>query len=159
VKKLILVRHSNAEAGSFSTPDFKRKLTPMGKNIANLQASRIANKKIIPDLIITSTALRAQETTDIFINVLKFNGLVQSHGFLYEDFTTFDFFELINNISESYHTVLIVGHNPTISIMASRLDSNVMVSFSPCTVAVFETNNNWTSIEVDSCSIKELMQP
>jgi len=154
-KKLILVRHSDAESGSFSSPDIKRRLTPEGKNKANMQARRLLKKNLLPDLIITSTASRALETTEIFSNVLKFNCSVLQMSFLYEDFTTSDFFALLNEISDSIKTVVIIGHNPTISVMASRLDLDAMVSFNPCSVGIFDINTSWNSVLVGDAKLAE----
>ena len=148
MKELILIRHSNAESGSFSTPDFDRKLSAKGKDRVQLQANILLNKHKTPDLIITSSAKRALETAHIFSDLLNKDCPIQQIPFLYEDFTTCDFFNLINKIGDSCDTVILVGHNPTISVMASRLDSDELFSFKPCTMCVFEVGNKWANVDI-----------
>ena len=158
MKQLILVRHSDAESGSFSLPDINRRLTPEGKNKANLQVRRLLSGDLKPDLLITSTAKRAVETTEIFSNVLKFRRSILQVSFLYEDFTTSDFFALLNEISESVNTVILVGHNPTISVMASRLDPDVLVSFNPCSIGIFNIGSFWNSVSVGDSKMIEYFE-
>lgn len=148
MKKIVLIRHSNAESGSFDTSDFNRKLSAKGKQRAKQQANLLLTKNTIPDLIITSNAKRSYETALAFAEVLNKNCPVQQVSFLYEDFTTNDFFNLINKIDDCYETVFLVGHNPTISTMASRLDSDELFTFKPCTICVFEVGNKWQTVDI-----------
>lgn len=158
MKKLILLRHSFAESGSFSTPDFNRRLTPKGKSRANLHANKLLKKGLVPDLIITSTAIRAEETTEIISTVLNYRGPINRVSLLYEDFATLDFFKLLNNINSSMNTVLLIGHNPTISTMASRIDRDSLVSFRPCSIGIFEVNSKWNQLEVGSGRMVEYVE-
>ncbi len=148
MKQLVLVRHSDTESTSFSMPDRARKLTPKGKNKAKIQASRLKKINLIPDLIITSDAIRAEETADIFSKALCSNCPMLKVPFLYEDFTTTEFFTLINELDDSYNTVFIVGHNPNISLMASRLDAESIVSFNTCSIGIFNLADCWSKVEV-----------
>ena len=50
-------------------------------------------------------------------------------------------------------TVIIIGHNPTISVMASRLDLDAMVSFNPCSVGIFDINSSWNSVLVGDAKL------
>jgi phosphohistidine phosphatase len=157
VKKLILVRHSDAEHSSFDTPDFDRRLTPQGQKRAKLQANLLLNKNLIPNLIITSNAIRAKETVALLLTILNPDCQIQLVPFLYDDFTTTDFFNLISSIDENKTVVMVVGHNPTISVMASRLDFKSQLSFKPCSMAIFNTTKEWNLLEVGDAKLSDFM--
>lgn len=157
VKKLILVRHSDAEHSSFDTPDFDRRLTPQGRKRAKLQANQLLTKNLIPNLVITSNAIRAKETASIFLPILNPDCQIQHVPFLYDDFTTTDFFNLISSIDANKTVVMVVGHNPTISVMASRLDFKSQLSFKPCSMAIFNTAKEWNLLEVGTAILSDIM--
>jgi len=157
VKKIILIRHSDAETGSFDSTDFNRRLTDKGKNKANIQANRLKQIQIVPDLIISSNAVRALETTQIISSILSPNCLIQQIPFLYEDFTTSEFFDLLSNIDNSIDTLILVGHNPNISIMAARLDKTAKVNFAPCSIGIFFLVSDWNTIEKGGAKLIEFI--
>ena len=159
MSRLILIRHSIAESGSFETSDFERKLTPQGVKRAYNQSEELKNKNIKPDLIISSSATRAIETAGIFSEQIGERCPVKEVPFLYENYTTNEFFSFLNTIDNKYSTVLLVGHNPTISEMAYRLDSDVSVAFSPCEIVIVSVGNNWNLLEVGGGKIDEVISP
>ena len=159
MKKIVLIRHSNAEPGGFSTPDFDRKLSAKGRERAVLQANTLLNNSGIPDLIITSNAKRAHETALIFSEILNKNCPIQQVPFLYEDFATSDFFNLINGINDSYNNIIVIGHNPTISVMASKLDSDELFSFKPCAMCIFEVGNKWGDVDIADGNLISFIAP
>ena len=159
MKELILVRHSNAESESFSNSDFDRKLSGKGIKRAKSQAIEMQSRGKVPDLIITSSAVRAIETADIFFEIFENNCPIKEVAYLYEDFTTSDFFNLINSIDNSYSTVMLVGHNPTISAMAYRLDSDNSISFRPCEISIYNVGDRWDTLEVDGGEFLDVISP
>lgn len=159
MKRLIFIRHSNAESGSFEMSDFERRLTPKGIKRAQRQANELKSKAIVPNLIITSNAARAIETTNIFHDIIGEGCKVQEVPFLYDDFTTSDFFNLINSIDESYSTVLLIGHNPTISDMISKFDFDFSISLRPCEIVIISIEDLWKTVEVDGGNIVDIISP
>lgn len=159
MNELILIRHSNAESESFNNSDFERKLSDKGIKRAKHQANKMQLSGKIPDLIITSSAVRAIETSNIFLEELRADCPVKEIPFLYEDFTTSDFFNLLNSIDNSYSTVMLVGHNPTISSMAYRLDSNISISFRPCEISIYNVGDRWDKLEVGGGRVVDVISP
>lgn len=146
IKTLILIRHSFAEGGGYS--DIRRKLTPLGNTIGKRQAKILLNENLLPEVIISSNAVRAKETSEIIYRVLKPKNGIELNAMLYKDYTTQDFFDLINSLSCNINVVAIVAHNPNLSAMASRLDSQCYINFKPCSIAVFNCGESWQDAEV-----------
>ncbi|MDA3894454.1 MAG: hypothetical protein PF517_22560 [Salinivirgaceae bacterium] len=156
MNKLILARHSYAESGTSNGSDFKRKLTPIGNEVANSQAKQLLDKGLIPNLIITSNAQRAIETTRVFQKLLNTSCPIFQVSFLYDDYTTAEFFDLVNQISSLHQIVLIMGHNPTISLMSARLDNTTNYPFKPGSLAVFNCGE-WSEVEVGNSKVLEYL--
>ena len=64
MKKLLIMRHAKSCWKDSDLSDHERPLKKRGKNDAKKMGKLLKSKKIIPDVIICSTAERAKETAD-----------------------------------------------------------------------------------------------
>jgi len=69
MKKLLLVRHAKAEKDT-GGKDFDRPLKYIGMQDAGFMADRLKEKLMVPEYIVTSPALRARTTAEIFADHL-----------------------------------------------------------------------------------------
>jgi phosphohistidine phosphatase len=122
-KTLILVRHSKAENRNNLFGDIKRPLTKEGKADSLKIANLLLRSGIKPDFILSSSATRASQTTEIFSNVLKTEtkNIRISRKFYY--CSSKYILDHIVGIKEDINCVLIVAHNPGISDLARGLSS------------------------------------
>jgi phosphohistidine phosphatase len=108
---LILWRHADAEDG---TPDLARSLTPKGrrqaKNIAHWLASRLPKETHI----IVSPAVRAQQTADAL------NAKFETVRAIAPGASAADVLEAAG-WPQRKGAVLVVGHQPTLGLVASML--------------------------------------
>src|SRR5436190_1452722 len=121
MKRLTLVRHAQAESAVSEQSDFERTLTRRGQRDATEMARRLKQHKQQIDLILSSPALRALATAEIFLQVLKVpvNRLTAD-----ERLYTAGSQELLQTLRESDDRakhVLIVAHNPGITEFADKL--------------------------------------
>lgn len=154
MKKLILIRHSFAEMGSEAPTDFDRNLTPTGIIIAQNQAELLTRNQLIPEIIISSDANRALQTSAEFLNILKPRLGIKKMRLLYSDYTTAEFFNVLNSIDNKINVVAIVGHNPSVSAMANRLDPASRNGFKPGSMAVFSISEKWSDLQVGNAKIE-----
>jgi phosphohistidine phosphatase len=112
MKKLLLIRHAKAEKDTVAK-DIDRPLKYPGIQDARFMADRLKEKGIIPQLIITSPALRTKTTAEIFADAFKLAD-PRSEKSIYEA-TQQTWLKAINRISDQYDFVAIVGHNPGVS--------------------------------------------
>lgn len=112
--KLYLVRHAQAEDGS---PDFERRLTEAGR-----ERSRVLGKWLEPWLedarILTSPAARARETAEILCQRIRFGGALEHEPLLYGGSLS-AIARVIWGCKEP--ALVLVGHDPTLSELASEL--------------------------------------
>ncbi|MFA6401014.1 MAG: histidine phosphatase family protein [Salinivirgaceae bacterium] len=160
MKKLILMRHSNAENDSPTIPDIERNITEKGIQLIKTQALKLQKKSLFPDRIITSPAKRAFNTAALLAKQLNIHSNITIESFLYDDYTTQEFLNYLRKMPDSLDTVLIVGHNPTISRIASLLTNTHSFSFSPASIAVISISvEQWQFIEVELFKAKLFMAP
>ena len=144
-RTLIVMRHAKTEEQKENQTDFERNLTDRGKNNAALMAERLADKGYHPDTILTSSANRTEQTTEIFIKSGKFTGAKKiSIKELYH--ATPDKMETaIMSVSDDVKTLMIVGHNPGISEFVYDCNSKAITASMPTSaIAIFTfTAANW----------------
>jgi len=152
MKKIILMRHSYAENGSHTIPDMERTVTEKGIQQIKTQALKLQKTNHLPDKIITSPAKRAIKTASILAKQLNILVNPTIEPFLYDDYTTQEFINYLQKTPDSVETVLIVGHNPTITSIASMLTQTQSFSFSPAAIAVINLHiDQWHSALVEHC--------
>lgn len=120
MKNLLLVRHAKAEKRSAEIDDFERKLTKVGRNDSKEVAEYVAKLLNNVDLLVTSPALRAKETAEIFAKSFKSKPKITEEEILYEGEVE-EIIEKIPNIIKGYNNVIIFGHNPTFDELAKKL--------------------------------------
>lgn len=148
MKELILMRHGIAESASFGTDDFERNLTSKGRQVVERQGKIIADKNIVPQKIITSSARRTRTTAEILAYEWGVKKVLDTEKWLYHDFTTNDFLKWLAKTDPNIQRLLVIGHNPTISNMAYRLSEQVDFSFNPATWAYITFNvDSWGQVQ------------
>jgi phosphohistidine phosphatase len=111
VKTLILMRHAHAAQGE---DDFARPLTDRGQKQAEVVGADLQELGLVPDSVVCSSALRARRTAEIVAALLAFSGEIVKSDLLY-DASMMDYFKAIQGTADAANTLLLVGHNPSVS--------------------------------------------
>ncbi|MBE9582886.1 histidine phosphatase family protein [Mucilaginibacter sp. JRF] len=112
MKKLLLIRHAQAtHEGGFT--DFERPLTPKGIREATTMAERIKAKGILPQLLVSSSALRTMGTADIFTQHLPVNKPLTNKDIY--DASPKTLLKIVSQFADVADFIALVGHNPGIS--------------------------------------------
>jgi len=121
VKRLTLMRHANAQWKDPQVSDFDRPLNRRGTSEAEAMSRRLIELKLIPTILLTSSARRAQQTADIVareLGVLPRN--MRSEESLYLA-PVADILRVIQTTGPRIPHLMIVGHNPGITEIANLL--------------------------------------
>jgi phosphohistidine phosphatase len=119
-RRLTLVRHGKAEAVDLSPEDFERTLTRRGEIEAQEIAKRIVHRELVPDLILVSPAERAWATAEIIAAACELDAKqVQCARELYLAARE-TIWRLLTERAASLGHIMICGHNPGLSELASR---------------------------------------
>ena len=124
MKKILFVRHARAVKDE-SIPDKDRPLLPKGIQSARDIVKDLTAEGLSFDLIATSPALRALETARVFARAeAKGPDRIVVLPEWYESMTMKRFTAWIKDIPDYNSTVVIVGHNPDLSLLISQFDSS-----------------------------------
>lgn len=111
MKTLFLLRHAKSSWKDKTCPDHERRLNSRGRRAAGTMSSFLKQEKVSPDLILSSSAVRARDTIDIMTrsvmraSELRFDERI--YGAPVEKLI-----EVIAQIDKGACSALIVGHNP-----------------------------------------------
>ncbi|MCI4063533.1 histidine phosphatase family protein [Micromonospora sp. R77] len=129
-RTLVLLRHAKAEQ-SPGTPDAERRLTARGHADAAAAGAWLARHALLPDVVLCSAARRTRQTWHGV--ALGMTGsppeggpagsspLVRYEPAAYEA-SPEQLLELVRSVSPTVGTVLLVAHNPGISLLSALLD-------------------------------------
>ncbi|WP_194947972.1 SixA phosphatase family protein [Actinomyces trachealis] len=158
-RTLVLVRHSKASHDAPS--DIERPLTKRGKDMAEALAKELAHRVGQVDLMLVSPAARARQTAHPIVNRLS-PGEVRVEALIYET-GPFGILTLINTVPETAGSIVVVGHEPTISSLARVLhDSDdaqaAEISFGvpTATAVVINVEGDWAGLTARSAHIREV---
>ena len=148
MKTLYLLRHAKSSWDSQAMEDFDRPLNERGYADAHLTGKYLHAKKIKVDRVISSPAVRALSTAVIISRHLEFpadNILIRQQ--LY-DSAVKDYLNCIAGI-EKEDSILLTGHNNTISEVAQKLSIQRVNELKTCAIVCIRfAFNSWADIMV-----------
>lgn len=131
--RLVLVRHAKSDWGDAAVSDHDRPLNERGRRDAPVMARRLAETGFRPDLIVASTALRARTTAEVF--GAEFGVAVSLDRELYgAPASTL----LAAAVASRAASVVVVAHDPGMSVLAGWLSDDAIAHMPTCAVARFE---------------------
>jgi len=147
MKNLVLVRHAKSSWDNPEWSDFDRPLNKRGLRDAPFLADILVKKGFVPDLIISSTAKRAKETVHFFSGALKYDiKRIEFELGIYERGTKF-IINKLSNLESQINNVLLVGHNPDITSLATFFSGDFFDNIPTCGMVSIKFNfNEWENI-------------
>jgi len=133
VKTLLIVRHAKSDWGNAGLADHDRPLNDRGRRDAPHMGRRLAERGTVPDVIRSSTALRARTTAEAFADALGVEASVELDETMYAT-SVAHLLEIIAGLDGAAHTVMLVGHNPESTALVRRL-TGAEVELPTCAVA------------------------
>src|SRR4030066_200153 len=117
MKTLYLARHAKSYWKDQSIPDFDRPLNSRGKRDAPFMGEVLKDKKVIPDLIISSPAKRTKKTAlEIASKIGYSEKKILYNEELYEASSN-TIIKVLNKIDEKYNSVMIFAPNPGLTLL------------------------------------------
>jgi len=111
VKTLLILRHAKSSWKDPDLSDHDRPLNKRGKKDASRIGRLILEQEIVPDLILSSSAKRAQKTALKVAEELEYDGTLTISRDIYA-FGYDAYLEMLSGLPNEINSVMIVGHNP-----------------------------------------------
>ena len=159
MRTIAVMRHAKAEQAG--PTDFDRPLAERGHQDAAAAGSWLSGSGFAPEYALVSAALRTRET---WASV--------AHGAGWELDADFDrslyaagtesAFDLVREIADDVHSLLVIGHNPTMASVAQLLDDGdadaaltgeLFTGYPTSAVAVFEYDGSWADLAEGSARL------
>lgn len=142
MKFLYIVRHAKTIEGGGNLKDFDRYLKPRGHKESKLMAEFILNNHPIPQIIITSPAKRAKQTTAIFAETFDISDKIMEEKSIYSGGIG-DLLTIFQNLPSHIDTAMLIGHNPTVFEMVNYFITAPVYHFPTCCVSGIKFNTNY----------------
>lgn len=161
MKRLTLVRHAKSDWSLPGQPDWDRALNKRGQRDAPEMARRLRARKLKPDLILTSPAVRALATATIMARELKVPASIFRHDERLYLAGPNDMLHVIRELGGQAQHLMVFGHNPGITEFANQLSAGDRIDNMP-TCAVFTAEfdlPDWSELDWESGQDAEFDYP
>lgn len=125
MKNLLIMRHAKSSWEFTNLSDHDRPLNDRGKRDAPRMGKVLLKARLIPQLIISSSAARARSTAEKVAKMSRYNGEISIDSSLYRAGSS-AYMNALRRLTNQTDTVLIVGHNPDVEHLVEILTGNVM---------------------------------
>lgn len=138
MKKIFFIRHAKSSWKAIDLRDIERPLNKRGKRDAPVMANRLKSNHITPDLIVSSPAVRAKTTADVFAEQLDYpKDNIQIIPSIYEAMTS-EILEIIKTLPNTADTILMFGHNPAFTMVANHFSGYSIENVPTCGIFAVE---------------------
>lgn len=157
-RNLYLLRHSYADPPG-GGKDFDRGLTMEGLNSVRALGRKLGDQDFNPDLIISSNAVRAEDTAINLAEELGISEQVITYDEKIYDASVRELLEILNGFGESAKSALMIGHNPAISFFGEYLTGNGFAGMEPCGLLTITFDVSWSEISQGSGNFISYFHP
>lgn len=119
-KILLLLRHAKSSWDTPAHSDFERPLNRRGERSAAVIGIMMKQEKVVPDLILCSSARRTLQTRDIIRPYLPRNCTVEEISRIYEA-SVREIFSVLSELPDNVQKPLLIGHNPGLAQLTLSL--------------------------------------
>ncbi len=156
MKTLYILRHSKTNHESPTGRDFDRTLAERGVCDAELLGEFMSAIEPQPQLIISSSAVRARETTDAAN--LQVQAETRFEPRIYEASTS-TLVDIVSEIPINVGCAMLVGHNPGFEGLVEYLTGEAIAMPTSALAIVESECEHWNSIPRHECTLRGFRTP
>ncbi len=155
---LVLLRHAKAQSPS-GVRDHERPLTDSGRADARAMGQWLKDHKLVPDLVVCSTALRTRETWEQVAEAGALGALIEHEGAAYNASVP-TLLHLVQEAEPDAQVLVLVGHSPGVPGLAATLaeghesTERLAGGFGTCTAAVLAVRTAWEDVAPGTAEIE-----
>jgi len=147
MKTIYIARHAKSSWSNSNLSDFDRPLNERGLRDAPYMGSKLKEKGVNPQLIVSSSALRAFTTAKIIAKKLGYSkDKIRKEELIYDAYAS-DLLEYINNLNDKLNNVMLFGHNPGFTSLSNYLTGIPIDNIPTCGIVKITFDvDNWKEI-------------
>lgn len=160
MKRLLILRHAKSSWADSSISDWQRPLNERGLRDAPRAGEWLRDRSLVPDLIITSDAVRARSTAEIVAKAAGYKQEILVEPSLYHAKPE-NVLEVLNGVQhQAAATILIVGHNPGLEDLVQQLTGEHRALPTAALVSISLSIDRWSELDrATAASIADTWQP
>lgn len=120
MKTLLVLRHAKSSWDDPNLRDHDRPLNPRGVRDAPRMGRLLVEEDLVPDLVLSSTAVRAVATAELALGVMENAPKIETTRDLYHA-SPDTYLEVLAARADRAARPMVVGHNPGITALVTRL--------------------------------------
>lgn len=124
MKSLFLMRHAKSSWKDSNLPDYQRPLNKRGKKDAPLMGKHLKAQKLVPQYILSSSAVRARQTVEALTESAGFTGEILFLDQLYMAEVD-EYIKALREVPDNIDSVMVVGHNPGMETLLQILSDRI----------------------------------
>src|SRR5882724_4352926 len=158
MKTLYLLRHAKSSWKDETLLDIERPLNGRGRRASHIIGNFLKREKIVPDLVLSSSAVRARQTTNIVMAAAKLITDLRFDERIYEA-DPGRLLEVVKQIEKSKKIVLLVGHNPGLEEFLMLLTGSDETMPTGALTKVVLKASNWAAIGDRGGTLEWIVRP
>ena len=157
-RRLLLLRHGKSDWSTGAESDHARPLTRRGEDAAGAVGRWITESRLAPDLVLSSTAVRARLTAELARESGGWTCPLKLDENLYSAAPE-RLLEICRALDPELRRPLLVGHQPTWGALASLLAGGGRLRFPTGSLAVLRCDGTWRELAAGSAELEVLLAP
>ena len=159
MKRLILLRHGKSDWDAGAGTDHDRPLAERGIRAARTMGRLLSDAGLAPDTVVTSSAVRARTTAELAAEAGRWKSTTTVTDALYGA-SPGSVVELVRGTEEEADSLLLVGHEPTWSAVASMLTGGARLRFpTAAAVGIDLAVRSWRNVDPQSGELAWVLPP
>ena len=160
MKQLTLIRHAKSSWSEPGLTDFDRPLNKRGARDAPMMGERLATAGVHFGRMISSPARRALSTARLIAQSIGYPGeQIETEPLFYEA-SIHALLDYASRLDDQYTKVALIGHNPSMSLLAHRLCPEAPGDLPTCAIVRLECEiDAWRELSPGQASLLELDYP
>lgn len=159
MKTLMVMRHAKSDWGAASSSDHDRVLASRGIKAARRVGRFLADSGTIPDLVLSSTAVRAVTTAELAAEAGEWGCEIVTSRDLYASDPE-RVIDVIRETRDEVERLLIAGHEPTWSSLVTWLLGGGTVGMPTAAVACLDLpDGDWIDLAPATCELRWFITP
>ena len=159
MKRLLVMRHAKSDWAAGALLDHDRPLNARGKRAAERMGALLAEIDQVPELVVSSSAVRARRTAELAAAAGDWPGPIEIEPELYGT-SAGGALRVVAATPDSVERLMVVGHQPTWGALVAELTGGA-VQMKTATVAIVDLmlGREWAFDEPLQGELVALLQP
>jgi phosphohistidine phosphatase len=159
MKTLLLLRHAKSDWDDPGLKDFERPLNKRGLKAAQAVGSFLRRQKAQPQLILSSPAERARQTTLLVMESVKLTTVDLRYDERIYEASTERLIEVLSQIEDTAEVVMLVGHNPGFEELLEHLTGEAQRMPTAALACLNLNLEKWGKVRENCARLEWLVKP